>query len=181
MRIFVASIVARIGLPLTLAVLVAATVGCDRVTKHAASALLAGTDGHSFLRDTVRLAYAENTGGFLGLGAGLPVPVRTGVFTVATGLVLVGLAMFAIREQWTGWRAIGVTLFVAGGLSNWVDRVVHGSVVDFMNVGIGGLRTGIFNVADVAIMAGALIFFLAEIRRPPRDAEPAADAGAGGA
>jgi signal peptidase II len=165
---------ARLGLPLTLIVLIAGTVGCDRVTKHAATTLLAGTDGHSFLNDTVRLAYVENAGGFLSLGAELPAPMRTAVFTIATGLVLVGLAVFAIRERWTGWRAIGVALFVAGGLSNWIDRLVRGSVVDFMNVGVGGLRTGIFNVADIAIMAGALIFLLAELRRTPR-APDAAD------
>jgi signal peptidase II len=48
-----------------------------------------------------------------------------------------------------------VALFVAGGASNLVDRIAHGVVIDFMNVGIGPLRTGIFNVADVAIMLGA--------------------------
>jgi signal peptidase II len=50
-----------------------------------------------------------------------------------------------------------VALFIAGGVSNWIDRVVHGSVVDFLNVGIGPIRTGVFNVADMAIMLGAVI------------------------
>jgi signal peptidase II len=163
--------IARLGLRLTLIGLVATTVGCDRVTKHVAASLLAGTDGHSFLNDTVRFAYVENTGGFLSLGAELPPAVRTAVFTIATGLVLFGLVADAIRDQWTGWRAIGVTLFIAGGLSNWVDRVVHGSVIDFMNVGVGWLRTGIFNVADVAIMAGVAIFLIAELRRDQRGPE----------
>jgi signal peptidase II len=35
-----------------------------------------------------------------------------------------------------------------------LDRIVHGTVVDFVSVGVGSLRTGIFNVADVAILAG---------------------------
>ena len=50
---------------------------------------------------------------------------------------------------------IGVALFVAGGASNLVDRIAYGMVIDFMNVGVGPVRTGIFNVADVAIMLGA--------------------------
>ena len=41
------------------------TIGCDRVTKHAASAYLAGTPDRSFLSDTIRVGYVENTGGFL--------------------------------------------------------------------------------------------------------------------
>ena len=43
----------------------------------------------------------------------------------------------------------------------WVDRVVRGSVVDFINVGVGPLRTGIFNVADVAILLGVTVLLLA--------------------
>jgi signal peptidase II len=43
-----------------------------------------------------------------------------------------------------------------------VDRAFHqGSVVDFMNMGIGPLRTGVFNVADVAIMVGIGLLLLA--------------------
>jgi signal peptidase II len=53
---------------------------------------------------------------------------------------------------------------VAGGASNWIDRAVRGSVVDFMNVGIGPVRTGVFNVADVAIMLGAVLIVAGELR-----------------
>ena len=51
-------------------------------------------------------------------------------------------------------------LFFAGGVSNWVDRVAMGTVIDFMNIGIGPFRTGIFNMADVAIMAGAALLIV---------------------
>jgi signal peptidase II len=60
---------------------------------------------------------------------------------------------------------IGVGLFVAGGMSNWIDRVARGSVVDFRNVGVGSLRTGIFNVADMAIMIGIAILAVAKFGR----------------
>ena len=138
-----------------------ATVGCDRVTKHAAATLLADSQERSFLGDTVRLSYAENTGGFLSLGADLPVERRLIVFTVVTGLLLVGLAAAAIHGRWQGVRLLGAALIVSGGASNWIDRVIVGSVVDFLNVGIGPVRTGIFNVADVAIMAGVVLLVLA--------------------
>jgi signal peptidase II len=150
----------RLGL-LALAV---AIVGCDRVTKHIATRVLEGEPTRSYLGDTVRVAYTENTGGFLGLGSGLPESVRTAVFTIATGLVLLALAVAALRGSWSGPRLAALVLFVAGGASNWVDRALRGSVVDFLNVGIGPLRTGIFNVADMAIMLGALLLLLAELR-----------------
>lgn len=146
-----------------LTLVMASTIGCDRVTKHLATALLADKPMQSFLADSVRLVYAENTGGFLSLGAGLPPVVRTSLFTVTTGLVLVVLLVTLLRSRWSLWRALGLALLVAGGVSNWVDRVVRGSVVDFMNVGVGWLRTGIFNFADVAIMLGITLFVLSEL------------------
>jgi signal peptidase II len=146
-----------------LALVMASTIGCDRVTKHMATVLLADKPAQSFFADSVRLVYAENTGGFLSLGAELPPVARTSLFTVMTGLVLVILLVTLLRSRWSLWRALGLALFIAGGVSNWVDRVVSGSVVDFMNVGVGWLRTGIFNVADVAIMLGIALFVLSEL------------------
>jgi signal peptidase II len=149
---------------IALAVLTLATIGCDRVTKHLATTYLADRPTRSFLADTVRLTYAENTGGFLSLGANLPPAARTTIFTLATGLVLAVLLVVAWRTRAAGWRAPALALFIAGGVSNWIDRVATGSVVDFLNVGIGWLRTGVFNVADMAIMLGAGLFLLAELR-----------------
>ena len=59
----------------------------------------------------------------------------------------------AARFKWSRLAGVGLVLFLAGGISNLVDRIAMGSVIDFLNIGIGPVRTGIFNVADVAIMA----------------------------
>ena len=158
----------RISARLLLLVAVVSTIGCDRVTKHVATTLLAGVSARSYLADTVRLEYVENTGGFLGLGAEWPDAVRMTLFT-GTGLVLLVMVGVAVRLRWHGWRLIGVSLVFAGGASNWVDRVARGSVVDFMNVGVGPLRTGIFNVADVAIMVGVAVLLLDGFRTGDSD------------
>ena len=135
--------------------LLAATVGCDRVTKHLAVTSLAGYPDHSFLADTVRLQYHENPGAFLAFGASWSPAVRVLVFQFGNALLLIGLAIAASRRRWSRSGTASLILFLGGALSNLIDRVAMGSVVDFLNVGIGPLRTGIFNVADVAILAGA--------------------------
>lgn len=139
-----------------LLVLILATVGCDRVTKHIAEARLADAPMQSLWMDTVRLEYAENTGAFLSLGADWSPAVRTWVFVVGNSVMLLVLVISALRGRWSGLPLVGVTLFAAGGISNLADRIVRGNVVDFLNVGIGTLRTGIFNVADVALMIGVV-------------------------
>ena len=139
---------------LLLCLLLAGTAGCDRVTKHLAVTTLAGMPEQSYLGDTVRLDYHENSGGFLSTGATWPPAVRIGVFQIANGIFLLGALVIAARHQWSRLALVGLVLFIAGGMSNLVDRVALGTVIDFLNVGIGPVRTGIFNVADVAIMAG---------------------------
>jgi signal peptidase II len=155
--------IGQTGWRVALMVAVLSTIGCDRVTKHAAATMLSGLPSRSYLADTVRLTYIENPGGFLSLGAGLPSVVRTAVFTVGTGLLLCLLVALAIRQRWDRLPTLGLALFVAGGASNWIDRVARGSVVDFLNVGVGPVRTGVFNVADVAIMLGAGVVVLAGV------------------
>jgi signal peptidase II len=159
----------RTGTRLALLIVILATVGCDRVTKHIATASLAGQPTQSFLADTVRLTYAENTGGFLSLGGNLSPVVRTALFTVGTGIMLAGLVLIAFRWRWTLWQSVGLALFIGGGVSNWIDRLIHGRVVDFMNVGVGWLRTGVFNVADVAIMVAVAILLLSDLAKVKRD------------
>ena len=94
----------------------------------------------------------------MGLGARLPGPVRFWSLTVLAGIALIG----ALRFVWTSQEMnhpmslLGVSLMLGGGFSNLMDRLLNnGTVVDFVSVGVGNLRTGIFNLADVAIMIGA--------------------------
>ena len=137
-----------------LCLLLAGTAGCDRVTKHLAVTNLAGMPERSYLGDTIRLDYHENTGGFLSAGATWRPEVRAAVFQGANGVFLFGSLALAVRFKWSRLGAAGLLVFLAGGFSNLIDRITMGSVIDFLNVGIGPIRTGIFNVADVAIMAG---------------------------
>ena len=145
---------------LLLCLLLTATAGCDRVTKHLALATLAGHPEQSFLGDTIRLEYHENPGAFLSFGATWRPETQKVVFQLANAVFLAGIAVVALGSTWSRPAACGLMLIFAGGVSNLIDRVTVGRVIDFLNVGIGPLRTGIFNVADVAIMAGiALLVF----------------------
>jgi signal peptidase II len=137
-------------------------VGCDQVSKSAARALLAAGVAESYLGDALRLQLVENPGSFLSLGASLPEQLRFALFTGAVAVLLLGLvgaALFATRLG--PWRFTALALVAGGGISNLIDRLLNdGRVTDFLNVGIGSLRTGIFNVADMAILLGALLLIL---------------------
>jgi len=150
-----------------LCLLLAATAGCDRVTKHLAVTNLAGMPEQSYLGGTVRLDYHENAGGFLSAGSTWRPEIRVVVFQAANGAFLLGTLLLATRYKWSRLAGIGLVMFLAGGFSNLVDRIAMGSVIDFLNIGIGPVRTGIFNVADVAIMAGIGLLMIDHWRRRP--------------
>src|SRR5262245_35347876 len=126
----------------------ATTIGCDQVSKQLATSHLMGSPRQSWFGDSLRLEYAENTGAFLSLGSGRWPGLRTALFSFGTAIIVAVCLVAIARHRSVTVSVLGLTLVAAGGLSNLADRVARGFVVDFLNVGIGPLRTGIFNVAD---------------------------------
>jgi signal peptidase II len=149
------------------ALVVVAFVGCDQATKALARQALASSPPVSLLGGAVRFQYAENPGAFLSLGAGLSPQWRFLLGVIVSGSALVALAIFILRSaSLAPGQRLALGLVVAGGLGNLVDRLANdGRVVDFVSLGIGSLRTGIFNVADVAITAGVLAAMVAGLKR----------------
>ena len=149
-------------------------LGLDRWTKVLAQQHLKGTPRQSFLADTVRLDYAENRGAFLSLGASLSEGARMAIFSWAVGLLLLGLTVAVyVRRDLSPRARLALAAVASGGLGNLYDRVFeNGVVTDFMNLGIGPLRTGIFNVADIAIVVGVALLALPEKSTPQAGAGP---------
>ena len=145
-----------------------ACVGCDQATKVVARNHLQSSPTVYVVGDIFLLQYTENTGAFLGMGSRLPEAVRFWLYVVFVAIILVVMLGFVwTSETMTPLGILGGSLIVGGGFSNLVDRMMNGgAVVDFMNLGIGNLRTGIFNVADLAIVFGAGIVFLSMLRQP---------------
>lgn len=138
-------------------------VGCDQVSKQVVRDHLVLAESHSYLSDTLRLIHFENTGAFLGFGDSLPESARIAFFQGGVGLIVLGLLWAALfARDMSRWQVIALALLAAGGLGNLIDRVLYdGRVTDFLNLGVGSLRTGIFNIADMIAVIGVLIFALA--------------------
>jgi signal peptidase II len=140
-------------------------VGCDQATKRLAEFALKDNSPRAYFGNLFRLDYAENPGAFLSLGANLPDWERYALLTVVSSAILGLLSLFVFtRKDLAAMDICGYALILAGGISNMIDRIAAGVVVDFMNIGIGSLRTGIFNVADVAIMAGLFVVIASHLR-----------------
>jgi len=145
-----------------IALILLTSIGCDQVSKNIAKSSLANSPPMSYLGETFRLQYAENTGAFLGLGSGLSKTTRFLLFTFLSCGLLIALFFYTVKSRELQRKHIfALSLILGGGVSNMIDRIFNdGKVIDFMNMGIGSLRSGIFNMADVLIMVGmAFILF----------------------
>ena len=156
---------------LVVAVLIV-SVALDQVTKYLAIVHLMGQPPIIYFNDVFRLQFATNTGAFLSLGSQLPDGLRFWVLTGLNGLILVGVGAYLfLRSHVPRGLTWALALILSGGVGNIIDRIRHdGKVIDFMNMGWPWwpleIRTGIFNVADLAIVAGLVLMIVTEIFRP---------------
>ena len=136
--------------------------GCDRITKNVAQKMLASAAPVSLLNDTIRIEYSENPGAMLSLGAKFPGQARFVFFGLFVGVMLTLTLVYAVKTHGLNTvQLIGLSLITSGGIGNFLDRLFNkGAAIDFMNIGIGPIRTGIFNVADLFIVAGVFLFIL---------------------
>jgi len=136
-------------------------ISLDRITKLLAINFLEGKETISFFYNTVVLKYVENTGAFLSIGSDWPDILKYILLIILPiGVCLYGLYYCAFKLEDKNLIIIIVSI-IGGGLGNLIDRLVYDfHVVDFINFGIGSLRTGILNLADMSVTFGILFLAL---------------------
>jgi signal peptidase II len=156
--------------------IVALSVGLDRITKIWAKSLGAMIQDFQFAGIILRLQHAENPGAFLSLGSTLDSDSRYWLFVVVVTLVI-SVCLFAAFKSppESKLQVYGLSLLAGGGIGNLIDRMGHGAVTDFLWLGVGPLHTGVFNIADMAILAGVgfmMLEALAPKKQSPQKQSP---------
>ena len=156
--------------------IIGANIGLDQWTKIWARKTLQFHPVKSYWNDFFKLLYVENKGAFLSLGSNLPDGIRSLLLHFFPVVLLGGITLYTMFSKAINkWQVIGMSFIIGGGVSNVYDRILFGSVTDFMNMGLFGIRTGIFNFADVSIMVG-LAFMLPFAFRKEKDTVEAVSA-----
>jgi signal peptidase II len=136
------------------------TIGCDQLSKAIVRHKMNDYDQISFMNNHFNLIKVENTGAFLSVGNTLSGPLRLILLNLLPLLAVVAGLVFILTRNLSRITLFSIILVVGGGFGNLYDRIVHGSVTDFMHINFGFFQTGIFNVADVSITAGMIMLFI---------------------
>lgn len=151
-----------------LAIILLSTVACDQASKHWARTSLEHGPVRA-LGGHLQLVLTENRGAFLSLGARLDPAVRTFLFTGLVAIALIGGLIWLFAHDHPRSHFIPLALIFGGGIGNLIDRASRaGAVTDFLFLRYGPLHTGVFNVADVFITAGAAALVVVWMRQRER-------------
>lgn len=153
------------------AIVIAAVLAIDLLTKWWAVETLTLYQPVPVLGDFFQFTYTHNPGAAFGIDIG----EHSRVFFLALSLVALAVlaAIHRTTPAWDRLRIFALSLIAGGALGNIVDRFRYeAGVVDFLDFGIGTSRFPVFNMADTAVTIGAallLISFYLEGRRERPD------------
>ena len=148
--------------------LVLVNVGCDQISKNIARTHIQDRQFFSYINDTFILTITENTGAMLSLGDSLSPIFKVALLQIFPIIALLFMLRMTITNKGLSNEMItGLCFVIGGGLGNIYDRIVYGSVTDFMIIDFGIVHTAVFNMADVSVMFGALLIFFSYLKKKP--------------
>jgi signal peptidase II len=148
--------------------------GCDQATKRLAETEL--REGAVPVVDGVfELTYVENRDVGFSLLRSIESDATRRFVIMGFGLVaLVVIGTLIARAKDRPWGfVVGLSLIAAGAAGNLIDRFTRGYVVDFFHLYFRDFDYPVFNVADIAVLAGAIVFAWKGGRAPPTRAATA--------
>jgi len=144
-------------------------VALDRATKWLVMKRFPLHDGMQIIPGFFRLSHEENRGAAFSLFADSPAHWRMVLLVAFSVLALIVVATLLWRNSHAlASTGFGLALIMGGAIGNLWDRLLHGSVIDFLVFYIGHYQWPAFNVADSAIVIGAclLAFEILSARSP---------------
>lgn len=136
-------------------------IGCDQISKQIVRQRIAYNEHISFIKGYFILTKIENTGAFLSVGDSLPSPIKILLLSILPLAVLVLAFIYVLtKKNLSDITVLGICFIIGGGIGNVYDRLIHGSVTDFLHIDFVVFKTGIFNLADVSIMLGIFMILL---------------------
>ena len=111
------------------------------------------------------LVHFRNTGAAFGVLAGGHIPWRLYFFLGMTPIALIIILWLYIRTQASDQlQRWSLSLIFGGASGNFVDRLIHGEVVDFLYFYVGSFHWPAFNVADSCISVGCVLLLISILR-----------------
>ncbi|MDU0461887.1 signal peptidase II [Staphylococcus ureilyticus] len=132
----------------------------DQITKFIITKTMQIGDSFEVIPNFLSITSHRNNGAAWGILSG-----KMAFFYIITVIILIILIVFFIKEaKHNLLMQIAISLLFAGALGNFIDRVLNGEVVDFVDTYIFSYNFPIFNVADSSLTIGVVLVIVALLR-----------------
>ena len=149
-------------------------VAADQLAKAMVRAMLPLHESITIVPGFMDFTHITNSGAAFGILDRVDFPFKTVVIAVIATAALIGVGMYAASLAHHQLVArVGLALIIGGAAGNLIDRVIAGSVVDFVDVYWRSYHFWAFNVADSAISVGVAIMILDMLGIGSRNDAPA--------
>lgn len=147
-------------------------LGVDILTKLRVSTTMGPADAIEIIPGYLRFSYVRNSGVAFGLFDGHPSPWKPYVLAALAVIAVVVIVYYSLRTPAERVLLQTALAVIAGGvLGNFIDRIVHGSVVDFIEFHIrDSFHWPTFNIADSAITIGIAMLLIDTLKNSDQDA-----------
>jgi len=151
---------------ISITILIAVSLLLDQLSKFL---IRQNVDQYSEIKligDYFILTNVENSGAFLGMGSDFSPFIKTIFLLILPVIILICIMVYVYRDkQIDKISLIGFCFIIGGGIGNIYDRILYGSVTDFLFIDLGGIfKTGIFNIADLSVTTGMILILLMSFR-----------------
>jgi signal peptidase II len=141
--------------------IVMCNISCDQITKVIVREKVDYNERIELINNHFTLTKIENSGAFLSMGDSLPLPIKFLLLSLIPLIALTsGFYFVMTRTNISKPLMVGICFVIGGGIGNLFDRIIYGSVTDFLHLNFVIFQTGIFNMADVSIMIGMFIILV---------------------
>jgi len=150
--------------------IITVNIGCDQFSKTIVKRSVLPYETIRVLNDHLTVTRVENSGAFLSAGDSMSTTSKQIFLTLIPIIAMILGLTYLVVKPVSNNMLIGLCFVIGGGVGNLFDRILYGSVTDFLYVKFGFFQTGIFNMADVSIMVGIFViliqFFLKRDYKP---------------
>ncbi|WP_240315554.1 signal peptidase II [Aquimarina longa] len=144
--------------------LISLNSSCDQVSKNIVRQHIEPNGYIEVIKNKLILTKVENTGAAYSLGSNLTPFLKILLLQIFPIIILgVLLRQLFIKTDYSKETNIGFAFIIGGGIGNLFDRIMYGSVTDFLILDLGIIKTEIFNLADVSIMLGTILILFSTL------------------
>ncbi len=148
---------------LKIIILIVVNIALDQISKFYVRANVGYQTSRDIIGENFILTNVENSGAFLGMGSDMS-PTMKVIFLWILPILVLGYVVYYIfsNKALDRLSLLAFCCIIGGGIANVYDRIKYGSVTDFLHIDLGGgMRTGIFNVADMSVTFGMIMLLIA--------------------